>query len=295
METNRLRQFRVIVETGNLRKAADLLGISHSGLSKSMKALQTELGFPIFQVSGRGLVISDQGLRVYEQSQSLLEEIERLCGAVNPIKKTILRIGSFEVFTSYFIGPLLKTYLPHADVEIHELVPGRLEEALDFNRIDIGITYEPVPRKGIDYVKVTSLLMGAYALKNHFKGQEVSEIPFVVPVSPLEGAPSGIKGRDAWPDQKIERNIKFRVDLMSTGLEIARQGLGAIFIPRFVAKLHNDSTDSHHKLEALPLPKSLSQIRREVFIVKRDSTSETREIRQLAKALRDICNVEVGL
>jgi DNA-binding transcriptional LysR family regulator len=79
---------------------------------------------------------------------------------------------------------------------------------------------------------------------------------------------------------------------MSTGLEIARQGLGAIFIPRFVAKLHNESADSQHKLETLHLPKNLSHVHREVFIVKRESTSESHEIRQLAKALRNICNVE---
>lgn len=289
METNRLRQFRVIVETGNLRKAAGLLGISHSGLSKSMKALEAELGFPVFHLSGRGLVISDRGMRVYERSLHLLDELDRLLGTAESKPTTILRIGSFEVFTSYFMGALLKNYLPEAAVEIHELVPGRLEEALAFNRVDIGITYEPVPRKGIDYVKITNLLMGAYALQGRYQAHELAQIPFVVPVSPLEGAPSGVKGRDAWPDEKIERYIRFRVDLMSTGLEIVRQGLGAIFIPRFVAELHNESIAPENRLEALTLPKGLNQVRREVFIVKRESTTETQEIRQLAKALRNIC------
>jgi DNA-binding transcriptional LysR family regulator len=289
METNRIRQFRIIVETGNLRKAADLLGISHSGLSKSMKALEAELGFALFQPSGRGIVVSDQGLRVYDASNNLLNEVDRLLGAVKNSEKTILRIGSFEVFTTHFIGPLLKTYLPHVEVEIHELVPGRLEEALAFNRVDIGITYEPVPRKAVDYVKISNILMGAYGLKGQFKGLELSEIPFIVPVSPLEGAPSGVKGRDGWPDEKIKRNIKFKVDLMSTGLEIARQGLGAIFIPRFVANLHNELVNTSHRLEALHLPKNLGQVRREVFIVRRESSVETHEVRQLAKALRNIC------
>jgi DNA-binding transcriptional LysR family regulator len=293
METNRIRQFRVIVETGNLRKAADLLGISHSGLSKSMKAFELELGFPVFHASGRGLVITDRGMRVYKQSESLLADVERLRGTDEPVEETVLRIGSFEVFTSYFIGPLLKEYLPLSDIEIHELVPGRLEEALAYKRIDIGITYEPVPRKGIEYIKVTTLLMGAYVLKGEFKNLSLSEIPFVVPVSPLEGAPSGVKGRDGWPDEKIHRNTRYRVDLMSTGLEIARQGLGAIFIPRFVAKLHNDRLDGRHRLEALPLPKGLSHVRREVFIVKRESTTETSTIRQIAKALRNICTLEI--
>ena len=66
METNRLKQFCTVKETGNLRKAANLLGISHSGLSKSMKALEEELGFPLFQSNGRGIVVTDEGLKLYE-------------------------------------------------------------------------------------------------------------------------------------------------------------------------------------------------------------------------------------
>ncbi len=293
METNRLRQFRVIVETVNLRKAADLLGISHSGLSKSMKALETEIGFPLFHASGRGLVISDRGLQVNRLLDDLLNRVDQVLGVNQAPQLTTLRIGSFEVFTSYFIGPLLKSYLPQTQVEIHELVPGRLEEALAFNQIDIGVTYEPIPHQTIEYIKITSLTMGAYASKEqikHFAKQHLSEVPFVVPVSPLEGAPSGVKGRDGWPDEKINRHIRYRVDLMSTGLEIARQGLAAIFIPRFVAKLHNQSVVPQHQLELLQLPKSLGLVRRNVFIVKRESTTETNEIRQLAKALRTICH-----
>ena len=289
METNRLRQFCVIHETGNLRKAADLLSISHSGLSKSMKMLEQEVGFPLFHASGRGIVISDEGHRLYKHSKLILSQVETLLGGDVPDSE-VLRIGSFEVFTTYFMGPLLSEYLSASEVEIHELVPGRLEEALLFNKIDLGITYEPVPRKGIEYIKVASLLMGAFALKGRFKGMGLDQIPFIVPVTPLEGAPSGVKGRDAWPDEKIKRNIRYRVDLLATGLEIARQGLGAVFIPRFLAKLHNVAITSKGKLEPLLLPKSVAGVKRDIYIVKRESTGENESIRQIAKALRRICS-----
>jgi DNA-binding transcriptional LysR family regulator len=289
METNRLRQFCVVYETGNLRKAADLLAISHSGLSKSMKMLQMEVGFPLFHASGRGIVISDEGNRLYKHAKAILAQVESLLGAEVQESK-ILRIGSFEVFTTYFMGPLLHEYLSGREVEIHELVPGRLEEALLFNKIDLGITYEPVPRKGIEYVKVTSLLMGAFALRGSFKDMKLDQIPFIVPVTPLEGAPSGVKGRDAWPDEKIERNIRYRVDLLGTGLEIARRGLGAVFIPNFLAKLHNDSVIPSLRLDAINLPRNIGSVVRDIYIVKRESTGEDLSIRQVAKALRNICS-----
>jgi DNA-binding transcriptional LysR family regulator len=290
METNRLRQFRVLVEIGNLRRAADLLGMSHSGLSKSMRVLQEEMGAQLFLTKGRGIVISDQGNRLYENSLSVLAEIERMVGGLNAPTRNVVRLGSFEVFSAYLMGPLLKDYIPNYDIEVHELVPGRLEEALAFDKVDVGITYEPIPRKGIDYIKVTTLQMGIFALENTFKNTELSMIPFVVPVNPLEGAPSGVKGLDAWPDEKIERLIRYRVDLLATGLELVRLGMCAIFIPRFVATLHNRNAAADKQLTLLKPPKGLSSVRREVYIVKREATAESKMIRQIAKALRDICS-----
>jgi DNA-binding transcriptional LysR family regulator len=289
METNRLKQFCVVSETGNLRKAATLLGISHSGLSKSMKALETELGFSLFQPSGRGIVISDQGRLLYTRSKPFFSELDRLLGTVsssNPI-----RIGSFEVFTSFFMGKLLSEHfseLKNFEMQVHELVPGRLEEALILNKVDIGITYEPIPRPGIDYVRVKSLNMGAFVRHGSFRGQPWKEIPFVAPVSPLEGAPSGVKGRDGWPDEKFKRTILYRVDLMATGLELARQGLCAIFIPEFVARLYNETVLERFRLEPIELPKGMSTVKRDIFIVKRESTIEDTVLRKVAKAIREI-------
>jgi DNA-binding transcriptional LysR family regulator len=289
METIRLKQFSVLVETGNLRKAAELLAISHSGLSKSMKVLEDEMGYALFHQSGRGIVISDEGKRLYELSKKILTDIDALYTLENDSASAVLRIGSFETFTNFFIGPLLKDYLPGRNVEIHELIPGRLEEALAFNKVDVGITYEPMPRKGIEYIKVATLTMGTFALKGSFSGHSLEEIPFVAPALPLEGAPSGVKGQDAWPDEKIKRNVCYRVDLLSTGLELVRQGLGAIFIPRFVAELHNESVRFEKRLEILVSSKRIPSVKRDVYIVKRESSGEDKTIRQVAKALRAIC------
>lgn len=289
METNQLKAFCVIVETGNLRKAADLLGISHSGLSKSMKVFQAEMNQTLFQGSGRGIVITDEGQALYRRSKIFFSELARLMNQDGTIVKSVLRIGSFEVFTSHLMGELVKDYLPETELEIHELVPGRLEEALASNRIDIGITYEPVPRKGIDFAKITSVHMGAYARTGAFKNKNLDEIPFAVPVNPLEGTPSGVKGLDAWPEQKHERLIRYRVDLMATGLALARQGLCAIFIPDFVARLHNAETTEPFRLQPLEIPRTASRVRRDVYLVKRESMIEDQMTKRIAKAIRLLC------
>jgi len=289
METNRLRQFCAVVETGNLRKAAQILGISHSGLFKSLKTLESELGFPLFLPSGRGIVISDPGRELYQRSARFFEEFGRLLGTSEVKNESLMRLGSFEVFTTYFMGILLRDYLPNVPVEIHDLIPGKLEEALALNQIDLGITYEPIPRPKIEYVKITRILMGAYAIKDAFQGKAFESVPFVVPVNPLEGAPSGAKGSDAWPENRIVRKAAYKVDLMATGLELTRLGLCAIFIPQFVARLHNESVSTKHQLHPIPLPRGMPPVYREVYLVRRESTAENATTKKLAKALREIC------
>ena len=289
METNRLRQFCTVVETGNLRKAGELLGISHSGLFKSLKVLEDETGIRLFLPSGRGIVVTDSGRELYERSSHFFHDLERLLGKETSVEPDLLRIGSFEVFTTYFMGRLLRDYLPKTQVEIHELVPGRLEEALLLKRIDLGITYEPVPRPKINYSKVGRISMVAYALKDQFACRDLIDVPFAVPVSPLEGTPSQVKGLDAWPEQRFKRTSVFKVDLMATGLELTRQGLCAIFIPKFVAELHNENTLSKFHLHPLALPKSMPNIHRDVFLVHRESTPENKVMKKVAQALRDIC------
>ena len=294
METSRLRQFCTVVETGNLRKAAEIIGISHSGLFKSLKTLEEELGFPLFLPNGRGIVVSDPGRDLYERTGRFFGELERLLGAKIEQPDDIVRLGSFEVFTTYFSGKLLTHYLKNVEVQIHDLTPGKLEEALLLNRVDLGITYEPIPRPKIEYVKITRILMGAYAIKDAFHGRNLEDIPFAVPVNPLEGTPSGVKGSDAWPENRFKRKAPYQVDLMATGLELTRLGMCAIYIPQFVAKLHNETMPAKFHLHALSLLKSIPAVHRDVYLVKRDSTAENDTFKKVAKALREICGTRAS-
>ena len=103
METNRLKQFHTIFQTGNMRKAAELLGISHSGLSKSMGILQREVDQTLFVQSGRGIAFTDWGSAFAQKIPAFLEHQEGLLQVQEFKQQRQLRVGSFEVFTTYFM------------------------------------------------------------------------------------------------------------------------------------------------------------------------------------------------
>lgn len=289
MDTDRLRHFCAVVETGTVRRAAELLGLSHSGVSKSIRALQDDIGVPLFLPDGRGIAITDEGQRLYERSVRLIEEIEALPSWVaSSGEHRAFRIGTFEVFSTYFFGELARAHLPATSLAVLELVPGEIEQALMTHRIDAGITYIPAPQRGIDFLQVGSLRMGVYKRRGSFSRQRLDELPFAVPTTSIPVVPMAARSLDLWPDHERARQVRYHVTLLETGLELCRQGVAVLFAPSFVVALHNRQVQATHRLVEHPWPKQLTSITAPIYIAKRASTEESTLIKKLARALRKL-------
>ena len=140
METKRIHQFCTVAETLNLRKAAEILNISHGGLFKSLKVLEGDLGYALFHKQGRGLVLTEKGKGFYPKALDFLNDLNTLLG--QPSGKTRpLRIGTFEVFSTYFFSTMIPNEFPEKDILLQELIPGEMEKALLEDTIDIAMTY----------------------------------------------------------------------------------------------------------------------------------------------------------
>lgn len=287
METNRLNQFYTFHQTKNMRKAAGLLGISHSGLSKSMSSLEIELGQKLYMQAGRGIIFTDEGEALAAKIPNFLKELENVTSSVKKEERKLIKIGTFEVFSTYFAKNISPLFDEH-DLDFHELLPGKMEQALINHEIDIAITYDPIALSGVSHLKITQIEMGAYIQKGTFKATNLLDIPFAAPIIPSLFVPTGIKGLDGWPDDKYKRKIQFRVDLMETALSFARNGLCAIFIPNFIAKLHNQLVKDEFQLISKKLPDGMKEVKRNIYIVKRDSTVEDFIIKRIAKELRGL-------
>lgn len=289
METNRVRQFCVVFETENLRKAAEVLGMSHSALSKSLKVLQQELKQPLLMQSGRNIVITNEGKDFYKKAIEFLKQ-EEILVTKNSVSTHILRLGTFEVFSTHLIGTYWHKYFKETQLDLYELLPGNLEKAIQNGEIDIGLTYEPIPTKGIEFIKVGTVEMGIYARADRFPpNSKINHLPFTAPIRPIQGTPTGIKGLDGWPDDLLARNVVYKVDMMESGLAFARQGLAAIFIPHFVARSMNLNLKNEYKLQQIPYPQKMKSIKRNVYLVKRSNQVESTLLRNLAKLIRSEC------
>lgn len=286
MDIYRVRYFHVFAETGSLVKASEILHISQPALSKALRLLEQEVGAKLLEAEGRGLRLTPAGVRFKQSTAALLDQWLKV--PENLLRKDDgtppTRIGSFEVFTTHFLAHLTK-HVELGNLELHEYSPGKLEEAIAKNEVDIGITYAPIPKTGVEFIEVVKIKMGIFGLKK-FKEVPLVELPFVVPLLPAEGTPSKVQGLDGWPDHKYSRRVQYRVAMMESAIELCRQGLCVAFLPEFVVQLHNRNVLPEYRLVEHESPLTQKERKQSVFLVQRQHSKEQTLHRQIAKSLR---------
>src|SRR5260370_11678357 len=114
MELWQLRTFRVVGETLNFTRAGKQLNLTQSAVSHQIKALETELGEPLFIRAKRGVKLSESGRVALEHAERILDEAEALrervsgrehstTGSVRVAAATQALVYLFAPFFEYFI------------------------------------------------------------------------------------------------------------------------------------------------------------------------------------------------
>ncbi|MDH4467367.1 MAG: LysR family transcriptional regulator [Bacteriovoracaceae bacterium] len=298
MSIEKLKYYSVVVETKNLRKAAELLGITSGSLSKAVSTLEKELSVKLIRPEGRGIDITKEGLEVYKKSKKLLEEYHVFFHSIanDSIKPESeqLKMGSFEVFSSYFISKFLQKELPDLNLSLLELPPGKIEESVLNGSVDFGLTYLPVPNNKLSFIEVGEFEMSICGLPK-WKNIDFKSWSFAVPTTPLLLHTSNFNSLDLWPNG-VSRNIKYGFELLETALQTSQLGLSVIHCPKFIISLSNKYCKDEYQLEQLPYPKKMKKIKpSKIYLVLRKDHSIGINLEgKLAKFVRSLKVMMVG-
>lgn len=289
MELTQIRYFLTVARLQNLRRASEVLRVSPPALSKSIRAMESHVGYPLFERVGRQIMINSRGVLLQERLQPLFEQVESvLKDESGPAPVDQIRIGGFEVFSTHFLKILDDLPWKGVRLSLHELGPGELEKAIRERQIDFGITYLPIPDPELDHLKISSIEMGVYKRAGSFVGAKQSDLPFVVPIHPISGSPTRVRGLDGWPDDAYPRKVSYRVTLLESAFELVRQGRAVGYFPRFLAELHNAKVRPEFKMERHPSIYGSRTCVTEVFLVKRRAEEESPQMKQFARGVRKL-------
>lgn len=78
MKLQQLEYLVATAETGSMTRAADRCHVAQPALTRSVRALERELGVVVFARQGRGIVLTDEGRFVVEVARRILADVEVL-------------------------------------------------------------------------------------------------------------------------------------------------------------------------------------------------------------------------
>ena len=149
----KLRQFQYVVEVVknglNVTAAADKLFTSQPGVSSQIKRLEEELGFTIFERSGKHISgLTPEGTQLVERFEVILGEVEnvkRLADDFSHPDSGTLSIATTHTQARYVLPPVINEFrkrYPKVQLQIDQGTPEQIASMTDNGEADIGIATE---------------------------------------------------------------------------------------------------------------------------------------------------------
>jgi DNA-binding transcriptional LysR family regulator len=144
MEVRQLQIFRTLAEELNFTRTAERVHTVQSNVTAQIKALEEELGVPLFDRLGRRVTLTDAGLRFRPFAEQALAAMEQGQRAVQAGSEPCgpLRISAPESIVTYRLSLLLRKFrhrFPHVQLIFRPHLDDTLGVELETGKIDMVI------------------------------------------------------------------------------------------------------------------------------------------------------------
>src|ERR1700736_415493 len=112
MELSDIQTFAAVARTGGITRAAEELNTVQSNITQRVKALEAEIGTPLFERHSRGMTLTGAGRRLlpYAQRMAALSREAMLAARDDGEPKGPLAIGSMETTAAVRLPSLLAEF-----------------------------------------------------------------------------------------------------------------------------------------------------------------------------------------
>ncbi|HJU53384.1 MAG TPA: LysR family transcriptional regulator [Pyrinomonadaceae bacterium] len=247
MELWQLRTFRVVAETLNFTRAAERLNLTQSAVSHQIKALETELGEPLFIRAKRGVKLSEAGKVALSYVERILDDAqaltERVSGREHAPVGRVRAAAATQAFVHLF-APLFESFMrAHPGVELSFRTTVSTDQTLtdiQNGAADVGFASMPVYSPTLQVTELFEdelvLVVGRshkLAAKAEATVEEVRSerlILFERGASIRRATDNFFKRMDIRPELALESNDTYFIKLM------VEHGLGISLLPAWAVR-----------------------------------------------------------
>lgn len=139
-----LRALVAIERGGSVVAAAERLGYTASAVSQQVKKLERDLGAPLLERHGRGVLLTERARMLVTDGAGLLDGLERLTAvAAEPRATAPISVASFSTATRGLLAPLLGDGDARIDATVHvtSVDPFDAMELVADGRVDLAIVH----------------------------------------------------------------------------------------------------------------------------------------------------------
>ncbi|SMH49930.1 DNA-binding transcriptional regulator, LysR family [Rathayibacter oskolensis] len=278
MELRQLEHFLAVAKEQHFTRAASALQISQSGLSASIRALESELGSPLFTRSTRRVELTPAG-------HAMLEESERSVASALAARDAVLAVqgvlrGSLAVGTEECLGGV---HLPRELATFREQHPGvalrlmhdgsgMLLDSVASGRLDLALVADiGTTPSGVRTRPLASEGFAVLAHPDHpLADRSVCRIPDLAGET-IVGLQEHWGARHLASQAFAEHGLPFEVELevndVHTLLDLVEYGMGVAVVPAHFAEKRPAG------LRAVPLDEPLLVWRTMVAVPERPSAA----------------------
>lgn len=177
MDITKYEVFLNTVDRGGFNKVCEDLGYTQSGISKMMRSMEKEIGFPLITRSNKGTTLTTEGERLLPLIRQLVKDnqmLEEDFSSILGLESGIVRIGCFPTTAFAWMPKILSIFNqnhPNIQVEVvEENSLKQLEQWLNQGIIDIGI-FSYQPWQNFDWVSIKTDPYVALLPENHLLGK----------------------------------------------------------------------------------------------------------------------------
>lgn len=245
-------------------KASQVLFITQSAVSQSIKNLETKLGQQLFIRDKKSIRLTPEGSILYkhiEQAFNFIKAGESKLSELKDLQSGEIRIGVGDTICKYFLIPSLERFnqkYPQIKIQIVNRTSSQILQILKNGLLDLGIVTLPVHEKGIsvmDFIEVEDIFVASQkfsALKNKTLSlKALSEYPLLM----LPGVSSTRRNLENFlKESKIHITPEIELESVDLLVEFAKIGIGISHVLMESAKASMESGDLFpvQTLEKLP-------------------------------------------
>lgn len=168
-----LQYFLAAAESLHFSKAAESLYITQPTLSHQLAELESQVGVPLFERSGKAMRLTHAGETFRDYARRSLGEIEAGLNALaelEGLQRGELRIGVNQAFVGQLIPPILSQFMrsyPGIMLHVSDLTTRQVERQLAEGQLDLGLAIVSAATPDIEFEPILQETLVLVVTQDH--------------------------------------------------------------------------------------------------------------------------------